>query len=382
MTPLLLGAAGPSPLWYLTRGTGLVALVLLTASVVLGIVSTSRFAPRGWPRFATQGLHRNISLLVLVLLAIHIATAEADTYAPVGWAAVVVPFVSSYRPLWLGLGTLAFDLLLALVVTSLLRARIGYATWRAIHWLAYLSWPVALVHGLGTGTDTRLGWVLALDAVCVGAVVIAGGWRLTQGWPAGARTRLVSGTAGAIGLMVIAVWVVTGPLRPGWAKRAGTPPRLLAGATRPLPTTGGSPGGTATSPAPGMPAPPFSARLSGTLTQTGQAGDRVVVHLDTTLSQGAAGTLAITLRGRAADGGVALSSSTVTLGPPGSPGLYRGQVVSLSGERLVASVRAASGAALDLAVAVHLDPASGTVQGTLRGQAPGSAGGEGGDGGG
>jgi sulfoxide reductase heme-binding subunit YedZ len=147
-------AAGPSPFWYLTRGAGAVALLLLTASVVLGIVDFSRWRSDRWPRFVTDRLHRNVSMLALVIIALHIVTTVADGFTPIGLKDAVIPFLSPYRPLWLGLGALAFDLLVAVAVTSMLRRRLGYGAWRAVHWTAYACWPLALVHGLGTGTDT------------------------------------------------------------------------------------------------------------------------------------------------------------------------------------------------------------------------------------
>jgi predicted ferric reductase len=143
----------PSAYWYLARGTGAVALVLLTSSVVIGIVGTVRFASPRWPRFAIDAVHRDISLLVLVVLAIHIVTSVLDGFAPISLLDGVIPFVTPYRPLWMGLGTLAFDLLLAIAITSVIRRRLGYRAWRAVHWLAYASWPVAVLHGLGTGSD-------------------------------------------------------------------------------------------------------------------------------------------------------------------------------------------------------------------------------------
>ena len=155
---LAVAATGPSVYWYLARGTGAVALVLLTLSVVLGVLGTLRFAvaPR-WPRFAIDTLHRDVSLLVIVLLVVHILTSVLDSFAPIKLTDSVIPFVSSYRPLWLGLGALAFDILLALVITSLLRRRFGYHRWRLVHWLAYASWPVAVLHGLGRAPTRRCG---------------------------------------------------------------------------------------------------------------------------------------------------------------------------------------------------------------------------------
>lgn len=168
-------------LWYTTRGAGVVSLVLLSAVVVLGILSTLRVQSPSWPRFLTTGLHRNIALMTLVFLALHIVTAAVDPFTHLGWLTAVVPFSSYYRTFWLGLGTIAFELLLAIVVTSLVRGIIGHGTWRAIHWLAYASWPVAVIHGLGTGSDTWAAWFFFVTLLCIVAVVIAVGYRLLSG---------------------------------------------------------------------------------------------------------------------------------------------------------------------------------------------------------
>ncbi len=161
-------------LWYLARATGAVTLVLLTLTVALGIANERRWAPRRTPRFIVDHLHRFASLLVVAVLTIHILTNVIDGYVQIRLVDAVVPFVGSYRPLWLGLGAVAFDLLIALIVTSLLRARIGVRTWRAIHWLAYACWPVAFAHGLGIGTDVGGGgWMLWLSAACAAIVVVA-----------------------------------------------------------------------------------------------------------------------------------------------------------------------------------------------------------------
>ena len=168
---------GPG-LWYATRATGLVTLLLLTASVLLGLLTAGRFAARRWPRFLSQGLHRNISLLVLVFLALHVGTTVIDTYTSISLAAAFIPFASSYKAAWLSLGAVALDMLVALVVTSLLRARIGHRSWRRVHWLAYACWPVAVVHGLGIGTDRNASWVFALTIACAVSVVTLAAWRL------------------------------------------------------------------------------------------------------------------------------------------------------------------------------------------------------------
>jgi DMSO/TMAO reductase YedYZ heme-binding membrane subunit len=168
-------------LWYATRASGLVALVLLTVTMVLGLVTTTRARARHWPGFAQQEMHRRISILAVVFLGIHIVTSVLDTFVNISWVAVVIPFTSRYSGFWVGVGAVALDLMLAVFVTSLLRNRMRPATWRAVHWLAYLSWPVALAHSFGMGTDAGEGWVIALGVACVLAVGAALGWRLRAG---------------------------------------------------------------------------------------------------------------------------------------------------------------------------------------------------------
>jgi predicted ferric reductase len=158
-------------LWYVNRATGLICLMLFTTVVLLGVAVRTRTRLPGLPRFGTVALHRSVSLISLVFLGAHIASAVADSYVSIGLTDVLVPFVGDYEPLWLGLGTVAFDLLLAVAVTSLLRARLGQRTWRAVHWLAYVSWPSAVIHGLGIGTDS--GWTRWLTVGCVTAVAAA-----------------------------------------------------------------------------------------------------------------------------------------------------------------------------------------------------------------
>jgi len=164
-------------LWYTSRATGIVALVLLTATMFLGILVAGR-APSAMPGFARVEVHRRVSVLAVVFVAIHVVTAVMDAYVHIGWWAVIVPFTSGYDRLWVAIGTVGVDLLLAVAISSALRHRIAARTWRAWHWLAYLSWPVAVSHALGMGPDTRLDWVLALVAACSGSIVVAAGWRL------------------------------------------------------------------------------------------------------------------------------------------------------------------------------------------------------------
>jgi sulfoxide reductase heme-binding subunit YedZ len=175
---MLAGAKSSNDIWYLMRGAGFVTLLLFTLTVVGGIGNVKRYARPGWPRLLTALLHRNVALLSVVFLAIHIGTAELDSYVKVGWLAAVVPFTSGWKPLWVGFGALAVDCLLAIVVTSLIRGRLSHRVWRAVHWLAYVSWPLAVAHGFGSGTDRATTWARALYALSIAVVALAVGWRL------------------------------------------------------------------------------------------------------------------------------------------------------------------------------------------------------------
>jgi sulfoxide reductase heme-binding subunit YedZ len=164
-----------SPLWFVTRSSALISFGLLTVTFMLGLLTTGR-AVASAPRFVTQALHRNATLLALAFVAVHIVSTLLDGFVPVGWAAVVVPFTSGYRTTWVAAGTIAFDLALLLTITSLARVRIGLRIWRGIHWLAYALWPLTLVHYLGAGTDARAAWGrwLAIgSAVLVAGAIVA-----------------------------------------------------------------------------------------------------------------------------------------------------------------------------------------------------------------
>lgn len=176
-----------TPLWYITRAAGLTAMVLLTGAMALGLLSAARSESAAWPRFVTGALHRNVSLLALAFTAVHILTTVVDTFTPIGLPDAVIPFISPYRPFWVGLGAVAFDLLLALTVTSLARTRLGYRSWRLVHWGAYLCWPVAVIHGLGAGTDAAGRWALALTGGCVALIAGLAVFRLARAGTAGLR---------------------------------------------------------------------------------------------------------------------------------------------------------------------------------------------------
>ena len=165
-------------LWYLNRATGTVLMTLLTATVVLGLLSTVGRAGRGVPRFMVHALHRNLSLLGVALLIAHVGAAVLDTFVDIRWWQALVPWGGSYRPFWLALGALALDLVVVVTLTSLVRTRLTHRAWRATHLLAYAAWAVGLLHGWGIGTDSSAPWSRTLTLGCVAAVAVAAVVRL------------------------------------------------------------------------------------------------------------------------------------------------------------------------------------------------------------
>jgi DMSO/TMAO reductase YedYZ heme-binding membrane subunit len=326
---LPLAAAGAPALWYLSRGSGAVSLILLSAAVVLGIVDQRRWRSARWPRFTLHGLHRWVSLFAVSFLSIHILSSVLDSFAPIRLVDAVIPFGGSYRPLWLGFGALALDMLLAVTVTSLLKKRIGQRNWRAVHWLSYAAWPVAMVHGLGTGSDVRAGWLLAIALACAAAVWIT---VLVRVMRAPAAPRLASlGLLAAVPFAALA-WLPHGPLAKGWARRAGTPARLLLASDVTRPAVAQS-----------FPVP-FSAYLGGSETDSTSHSGLARVELAMRLTGGADGAARVVLEGAPlAGGGVSVRTSSVTLGPASDPARYRGRVVSLENADLVAEARDRSG---------------------------------------
>jgi sulfoxide reductase heme-binding subunit YedZ len=335
---VIVALAAPSEatsLWYLARGTGTVALVLLTAILILGILARGGGALPACPRFVTPALHRNLSLLAVVLIAVHVVSAVVDPYAPIHLVDAVVPFISAYRPIWLGLGALTFDLLIAVIVTSLVRVRLGERAWRALHWAAYACWPLAVAHGLGSGTDVPTRWWLALMAAAGAAAVAALVWRAVGVGSIRDRRRwLVVGAAVAVPLG-LAGFAVVGPLAPHWAARAGTPPAQRASSpTVPVPT---SPSVIPTRPA-GV--------HYGAATFTGRSvirhpGNYVVVFAGA-LHGAPAGQIRITLTGASVHrGGIELSAGSVIYTEGSSR--FRGRVTTIQGGALGAMLAGPGG---------------------------------------
>ena len=352
-------------MWYVTRGSGTVALLLLTASVLLGVANTTRWKSNRWPRFLVYGLHRNVTLLAVAFTGIHVVTTVVDSFAPIGVLDAFVPFLSPYRPFWLGLGAVAFDFLLALVITSFLRRRIGTRAWKAVHWLAYASWPVAMLHSWGTGTDARQGWLLFLGVACGVTVLAAVIWRLTSSANAEPAVR-AGALLATIGVLIgLVVWASNGPLQRGWAARAGTPSSILRRFTvsartiavrRTIPKVAS------------LPAQSFTADLHGTISQQQTDRGLVVVSIDGTTSGGFHGRLHIALRGFPVEGGgVQMTDSVVALLPTGAPAWSSGTVTGLEGTRIESDVSDQNGRRVHLRIDLQIGSSSG-VSGSISGR--------------
>ncbi len=351
--------------WYLTRGTGLVALLLLTGSVALGVVTSVRWKSVRWPRFAVGSLHKNLTLVSVAFVVAHVLTTVLDGYAPVRLTDAVIPFVSRYRPVWLGLGAVAFDLLVALIVTSLLRVRLGYRMWRGIHWLAYASWPVAIVHALGTGSDPRAGFMVGVALLSIATVVAAVLARAAYGVDGARRVRVGAAAVALLAPTALVAWYESGPAQRGWARRAGTPATLL-GQGRAVAVA------RRIAPRPGpvrLPSQPFTATLTGGRIAETRAGEGLLlVAITGRLSGRPGGAARIELVGQPLQGGVTMNESGVSYVPAGTRTVYTGAVTSLNGSQIEARVTAPGGHSLRLAFALNIDAAGKSVTGTVLGE--------------
>lgn len=196
MSAVAAASASGQILWFVSRASGVLLLVLLSTVMLLGAASRLGRAPAWLPRFSVAELHRRLSLFAVLLLVLHVVTALLDPYVTIGWLAAIVPLASPYRTLAIGLGTAAVDLGGAVLLTSLVRRRLGYRAWRAVHWLAYLAWPAAFAHSVTAGGDLGVWWVATgeyASVTMVAAALIArlltraGAGRTAGAWPATGR---------------------------------------------------------------------------------------------------------------------------------------------------------------------------------------------------
>lgn len=340
----------PRATWYLTRGTGVVAFLLLTAGVVLGVANVERWTAGNAPRFVIQRVHRDLSLVALVFISVHVATAVLDGFAPIRWIDAVVPFGSAYRPVWLGLGALAFDLVLAVVITSLLRARLGSRVWRAVHWLTYAMWVLVVLHAAGVGSDTRQAWMLATTAAAVALVAAAVIWRLLSGWDGWEPARAMLAAGVVVVPPALAVWLLFGPLAAGWAERAGTPPSLLAATTH------------TTSRATTI-VLPDRAVIAGSASLDQSAGEAATLTTSAHTTDGMDLSLSVRLDGEQEPQGFLVHSGSVRLAPPDGAAVYRGSVSGVDEGVLRARLSDGFGDVIDLAVQMSIS--DGRVTGQL-----------------
>jgi sulfoxide reductase heme-binding subunit YedZ len=192
--------------WYAARAAGVVAYVLLSVVVTLGLTMAGRARLARWPKFAIEDVHRLGGILVGVFVTIHVVTIAIDAYLPFALPSLVVPGIARYRPLWVAFGIVAAELLLALAFTNHYRHRLlSHATWRRIHYLNFVVWLSATVHGIGSGTDRNAAWLLAVYTAATAAVAGAIVWRFLH-------VRPLAVGAG-LGTAALVVGLAAGPLR-------------------------------------------------------------------------------------------------------------------------------------------------------------------------
>jgi len=167
-----LNEATPRGYWYLSRASALVAYGMLWMSMVLGLLMTNKMA-RVWPGGPTAfDLHEHTSLLGLGFALFHVLVLLGDHYINYSAGDLLVPFASAnYRPFWVGLGQIGIYLLAALIVSFPLRRRIGTRTWRAIHFISFAVFALALGHGFFSGTDSLDGWARGMYLFTGGSVL-------------------------------------------------------------------------------------------------------------------------------------------------------------------------------------------------------------------
>jgi hypothetical protein len=366
--------------WDIARAGGFTAYILLTLSVAIGLALTLQWqSPIKWPRLLNSELHNFTTLLALIFTGIHVLAVWIDPFTSFGWNEVLIPFVSHYRPLWMALGIVGLYLGLAIGLSTWLRPLIGYAWWRRLHVLTLVLYALVTIHGIATGSDTQTWWGVL---IYVSSVALVGGLLLSRLLaPVNARSRPHPVIATLVGLLTLigVIWTVSGPLQPGWNAVAnngnGSGSRIAQAQAQ-------SPGQSRAQKQSGNQQPssdpyasPFTAALQGTISQNGpDASGVITLRINTTLSNGAQGTLIIVLQGQQTggdDGGLSISSTQVTLGQNATTVLYQGTLTGLRSERRwrMTALLNKSGSSNQLALQIEMQvdnsgQVSGYVQGT------------------
>jgi DMSO/TMAO reductase YedYZ heme-binding membrane subunit len=347
--------------WDTARAGGFAAYILLTLAVTAGLILRNRWQSERWPRLITSELHGYLSLLSLVFIAVHVAALAVDPFTHFGLAEILLPFVSHYRSVWMGLGIVSLYLLLAVWLSTRLRTRIGPRLWRRIHLLAFLVYAAATIHGLGSGSDTKTTWAMAIYGVSVALVGGLTARRLLVPVARGDRSRPVGAVLTGLAVAGVAGWAFVGPLTTQWGKRTGTT-RAVAVATVLAAPSRASDAGVVQA--------PFVATFAGraTVSQANDVG-LVTVRIHGALRGGTRDHLEILVHGAPlANGGVEMQASRVALGS--TTALYTGRIVELNGMRLVAAVSSKS-ERLRLRISLRFTR-DGTAHGTVRGTSLGT----------
>jgi sulfoxide reductase heme-binding subunit YedZ len=217
--------------WVVARASGIILLLLLWAAAALGLLLSGRPSTRTWPRgFLVEG-HRELAAFGAAALAVHLLVILTDPFQRFQWFELVIPGLSHYRPLYVGAGVLAGELLLVVGLTSLGRRTFRERWWRWTHRLALPAFALAWVHAVGTGTDSLKPWMIGLTVLTGGSIVALGGWRMTRSLRGLARD--VSPVWAVLPGALAIAWAIAGPWRPGWNivanNGAGSGARLAAG---------------------------------------------------------------------------------------------------------------------------------------------------------
>lgn len=363
----MLAVISISPLWYISRSAGFVGMALLAIIGILGIITAANLQFGRGARFVAPEVHRSLSLLAVVVLIIHVGAAVLDKYSHIGFKDIFIPFLSQYRPIWVGVGAVAIDLGLAVLITSLLRVKMGYRSWKAIHWIAYPIFVLSLIHALGTGSDTVMSYGKLFYLVIGGVFVLAVIARLLS-----ARQMVAGRKIALIGLsfvvsLVILVWTFVGPLASNWATRAkgGLAQAVLTSTKVPVKST------TTTTTEPRLRSlvigSGYTSGWSGKVDESpANSQGEIAIRLIGTLSQDPSFKLSIVLIGFPQDGGVSMASSLVEIASDSGTILYKGTVTSLSGTTIVSSISSATGASVTINSSLTLSNSSSSFSGTVK----------------
>lgn len=349
-------------LWYTSRATGVIALILLGTVVTLGILTASKSTPIGIGKFIGPDLHRRLSISTLVFLVAHIVSAILDPFVTVGLGASLIPFAAKYRPLWVGLGTVSFDLLLVIVATSVVRHRFNHGIWKKIHYLSWVVVTLVLFHALGTGSDAHIKIVEAIYVLFVLAMGGAGIYRAYREYGLAKGQKVIASASLVLVPVALLGWAVNGPLKAGWAKSAKGysifPTTTVAVASG---TSSNSSASATVSTGPAVVLPITNAAISGTMTQTQTSSGVVVLVLRGSVAN-SVDYVEIQLNGVVQGGALALESSTAFLGTKTTPNTYTGTVTQANGAALTLSLRGPKGTvSANLSISLTGSSFSGTI---------------------